>query len=720
MKNWRGDSTKVKRSKKKVAPLNGLLVNIALHMEVKELEEIAALCISDFQSDADSRAGWEMMHADWVAVYNQNDSPVNRPWTDSSDESIGLLTESCNSFQARAYKAFFPSRNPIAALAVGKQSEALQDRAKRVAKYLQWSLFTKDQTYKEEKNAMLLRVAIHGSDFSKTHFDPVLNKIVVRPVRAMDLYVPYSAGPMNIEDVPRKTELMQIALNDGRIRAKAGYFLAPVEPLVAGARRRPVQEQSDSDIGIQPSSSSESDDFGEVIEQHRDLDLDQDGIAEPYKVWVDLTAERVLRIEVRYEVDDLGRATNGRLPIEEYTHYRFLVNPDGFYGYGLGFLIGKTNIAVNKMLRQYVDATTLAIHGNLSGFISDELNISKGAVKLELGSFKTVSASAEMIQKGIKTMDFKYPGEGLMKAMGQLEARAQRLGSATDVLAGDIDKVMQPTTVQTMVEQGLMLFTAVQEFLLNSWSKELNKVYRLNSMYFRGEDWFVNVTPNGLEDSFIKEEDFRDDMMIMPVADPRLSSQQARSQRAQFLYDFSLKNPLIASDPAILLRVSRLLLREMDFDEVDQILPSDPKQLKPPTPDPKLQIEQMKQQGEQQRMQMESQNLQAQQQLAQTQAQTDATIAQAKVGSDAQLDQTKLQNEQQLATMRLQGEQQIASLKLQSERQLATEKMKFERELALEKLGWERELDKMKLASQERIGMAQAKAAAKAKTKAAA
>ena len=385
-RKWRGDNEKIRRKKRQA--LNALLVNIADSLSEQERESIAQVCLEDFRSDMESRTEWDAMHADWVAVYNQQDAPINRPWPNSSDESLGLLTEACNSFQSRAYKAFFASRMPVAAISTNPSVPGSSERAKRVSQFLQWSLFFKDQTYKEDKSAMLLRVAVHGSDFTKTYFDPVMNKIVTRAVRAEDLYVPYHIGPINIEDVHRKTELIHINLNEGRIRASEGYFLVPPEPMMIGALRSPIQEQNDRDNGIH-ASATQSEDMAQIIEQHCHLDLDGDGIAEPYKIWIDVTSEKLLRIEVRYEVDQTGRPLNGRLPIEEYTHYRFLVNPDGFYGYGLGFLLGKTNIAVNKLLRQFIDATTLSIHGNMSGFISEALNISKGPVKIELGSLKT-------------------------------------------------------------------------------------------------------------------------------------------------------------------------------------------------------------------------------------------------------------------------------------------------------------------------------------------
>ena len=698
-REWRGSNEKVGRKRRlktsaKVA--SGLLVNVAEALSPDERQEIAKLCLDDFMSDMASRADWDAQHADWLAVYNQTDGPESPPWQGSSDECLGLLTEACNSFQARAYKAFFPSRLPIAALPVGRQSPDSASRAKRVAKYLQWKLFVQDQNYKEDKSAMLLRVAVHGSDLTQTYFDPILNKVVVEPVRATDFYASYAPGPVSVEDLTRKTKLIHPSLNDCRIRAAAGYFLVPAEPMQIGALERLTQQQADSDGGVSL-QTSDSIDFCQVIEQHRDLDLDGDGIAEPYKVWVDVTSEELLRIEVRYEVDDRGLPVNGRLPIEEFTHYRFLVNPDGFYGYGLGFLIGKANIAINKMLRQFIDGTTLSIVGSMSGFISDNLDTGgAGPVKIEMGALKRVTASTDDIQRGIKTLDFKPPGDGLVRAISQLESRSQRIGSATDALAGDVQKVYQPTTMQTMVEQGLTLFTSVQDFLLNSWSKELMKVYRLNSLFFQGTESFPSVTPNGVEENWVTQADFADDMMIMPVADPRMGNKQERLQKAQFLFDHSTKNPLIASNPGILLKVTRRLYEEMEIDNIDELLPRSEQELPPPQPDPKIEALKAKVQADQQKVQIQAQSeqqkialeakrsqmhaqtiameSQAEIQIENQKAQAEITRENAKAQAEMALERERMQHERVMSTVAARQDAQIKAQKADADIKLAKKK----------------------------------------------
>ena len=87
------------------------LVNLAEQMDEKELREIASICVKEFNDDLDSRQEWEEMHARWLEIYYQNDTPETPPWDNSSEEALPVLAEAVNQFQSRSYKAFFPPRS---------------------------------------------------------------------------------------------------------------------------------------------------------------------------------------------------------------------------------------------------------------------------------------------------------------------------------------------------------------------------------------------------------------------------------------------------------------------------------------------------------------------------------------------------------------------------------------------------------------------------------
>lgn len=569
-----GDSEKVKVDKGIAASLEVRpeLINLAAKMDEDTKLAIAELALEEYQRDEDSRREWLQMHARWLNLYYQRDKAINPPWVGSSEEGIPLLTEACNQFQSRAYKSFFPNRFPVTAIPVGKFDAATLERADRVGKYMSWQMMVKDRQYKRDKAALLLGVGIHGSCFTKTYYDPLLRKNCVRNVRAEDLVVNYGIGQRRMDEVERKTEVIYMPVNQSRIYAQVGFFVEPAEAF-SGTDARPTTEANKRAEGV-TRPLTEEDGVARVLEQHRVLDLDGDGIAEPYIVWVCEQSRKLLRLAIRYEADQLGTPTAGKLPVEYYTHYQFLPNPEGFYGLGLGFLLEKPNSGINKLLRQFIDAATLANAGNLSGFISSNLATNKGEMKIELGKFTKVEASTDDIQKGIKTLSFTGPSPALAEAIQLLMSESKRLSTVTDVVTGDVDKVLQPTTVATLVDQSLQMFTSVQEFLLESWNDELAKVYKLNSKYLSDEEYAAIVGgPEGFSQLVVGAQDFLPDLRVLPIADPRSGSAQQRQQKAQFLWQFVTTNPLTMQNPLALLEASKRVLQAFEVEDIDKILP---------------------------------------------------------------------------------------------------------------------------------------------------
>jgi len=165
----------------------------------------------------------------------------------------------------------------------------------------------------------------------------------------------------------------------------------------------------------------------------------------------------------------------------------------------------------------------------------------------------------------------------------------------------------------------------------------------------------------------VTEEDFADDMLIMPVADPRMMNQQSRLQKAQFLFDFATKNPIVGNNPEVLLAVSRRLLEEMEIDGIDSILPRSVDELPPPAPDPKVVAEQAKVEVEQQKLQLEAQKAQQEVQIEVQKMQADQQMKQASMMGDQQLQQMRIDNERAMQELRIQNEAEIARMKQEFE-----------------------------------------------------
>ena len=557
------------------------LRNLAEDLNEDELGEIAKQALEDYRNDEESRLEWLSMHADWLRLYFQKDRPINAPWEGSSEESIPMLAEACNQFHARAFQAMFPNQSIIKAVPTGKPDEKSKQRAERVGTHMSWQLMVKDKTYKKNKDRLLLSTPLHGSTFTKTYYCPLRKRNITENVRATDLVVPYGTGPRDLEDIERKTHIIWMPVNKAKKLHKTGFFIDAPEAWEnpEQGEKNEADQAHDDVMGLREAAYGDGT-YVKILEQHRLWDLDDDEIAEPYIVWVDAASEKVLRVAIRYDTDEAGNPTDDKEPVEQFTHYPFLENPDGFYGLGFGHLIGQLNIAVNKLIRQTVDGGTLAGVGNMSGFVNKGISAKKGEVQLQLGKFITTESSVEDISRGIYQFKFPPPSPALTQIAELLMSRSDRLATVTEALTGQTDKVMQPTTILALIEQSLQVFSTVYERILGSWASELEKHFRLNRKHMDPEEFFGVLDITGaLKEASAGREDYTDDLQIRPLADPKMSTERQKLAKSDAEWEFANSNPLIVNSPMHYYQASIRRAEALGIEDPGELVPKPPVEL---------------------------------------------------------------------------------------------------------------------------------------------
>lgn len=593
-------------------------LNLAEFLDDDELDEIGELCFEEYVDDEASRQPWLERQTEWIKIYHQRDVPKNPPWRNSSKETLPILAEGCNLTHARLVRSFLSTPDVIHAVPIGKVDDATLARTDRVAAHMNFQVTVQDIHYFKNKDRLFQSIPLHGSHFTKTFRDPVNKRNVVENVRAVDLVVPYGVGPRNIEEVERTTQIIWKSQREANYLKKIGFFSACAEPFTGGDDSA-TQDAEDDASGQQQTGNKQESTQCKILEQHRYLDLDEDGIEEPYIVFFDAQTKKVLRISIRYEVaqDDVfdpnqmisgqldmgedgeplldqdtqkpvikkGDPTNFKKAICYYSHYPYLENPDGFYGLGLGHLVGSTNRACNKILRQSIDAGTLQVTG--IHFIDKRLGIKKGPMEIEPGKMISVEATGKEIKDSVHSVTLSGPSQPLIGLMDTLRERADRLAGSTEILTGSPDKVMQPTTVMAMIEQGLQPFTAVQQRIHSAWESELNKLYRLNSIYLDDEEYFAINDLNGVRPGTVGRADYAEDIRVRPIADIGSVTQQHKIAKAQVEFETCMKMKDIAEDPKSRYQAELRFLRALGTTDIDLLLPKPPAQppQAPPSPE---------------------------------------------------------------------------------------------------------------------------------------
>jgi len=548
------------------------LVNLAKYMAPADLDSLGERCYEEYKEDEQSRSEWLEKQEEWVKLYYGKLKPLDPPWEHASDDHIPILAEGCTQFHARAYKAFFANLNFVSSVPIGSIRQEDRDRAERVGKFMSWQLAVKDKAYKRRKDRLLRALPLHGSYFTKTFRDNLSRNIVVENVSPLDLVANYSCVGVDVEELERKTQCIYLPPRLGRYygsKATRNYFLNAPEEYTASEQSNPPREALKKIQGVQEPPSYLGGKPAKIIEQHRYLDLDNDGIEEPYIVWVDCANQKTLRVAIRWSWDRWERE-NIKTPLEYFTHYVYLENPDGFYGFGQGHLVGDINIAADKLLRQIVNAGTL--QNSRPGFATQQSGIKSGKNYVKMGQINKTNASAP-IKDHLMFLDHPGPSESLWRIMTMLTQRGDRLNMVTDMLTGQPEKVYQTGATGMLIEQGLMVFSAVQIRVHAAMEQELSKIFRLNGIYLDDEQYFVFNDGQTEEQLTIYREDFQDDLQVRPAFDPNQLTEKERKQQVMFEYEAALKSPIISSSVPHLTNATRRFFEGMGSTNLDEIVP---------------------------------------------------------------------------------------------------------------------------------------------------
>lgn len=412
-------------------------------------------------------------------------------------------------------------------------------RAERVAQHMSYQILDEMEGWEEDTDKLLHIMSIVGCEFRKTWFDRSLRLNCSQRVSAEHVVINYKAPSM--ERAPRVTEIQMVYPQEIRENVLAGLWLD--------------QEYGRAYVG-EGVAPQDDDAPHTVLEQHRWLDLDDDGYAEPYIVTLHKETRKVVRISARYDEDGI-KEKDGKIikiePVHYYTKYDFLPSTDGgIYGMGFGKLLYPINESVNTALNQLFDAGTLANSGG--GWIGQSVAPPGGVVRFKPGEWKPLRTAGTSLREALVPLDAPGPNPTSFALLGFLVEAGREIASVKDVLTGDVNaSTMQPTTLLALIEQGLQVFTAVYKRVHRALKSEFKKLYRLNRVYgaerseYRYGDEWREVT----------RQDYEKAAGVAPVSDPSMVSNMQRAARAQFLLNF-------AQDPLL----DRRKIYDRVFDEV--------------------------------------------------------------------------------------------------------------------------------------------------------
>ncbi len=222
------------------------------------------------------------------------------------------------------------------------------------------------------------------------------------------------------------------------------------------------------------------------------------------------------------------------IPINFFTHFICIPNPEGIYGFGIGSLLEGNNITADALASAIVDAAKLS--NTATGIRSRELKLRGGEFKIRPGEITEVDCLPSELKDAIHLIEWNPPEPQLRAQIADEKQEAEELSGASDILSGEVGGSNETaTTTQIRISQALQAISIQNKRYTRARTEEGRKLARLNSVYLGDDEYFSVIDPfhsMPVTDEQIGRADYLEDTNITVTADPRMASQPQRFQEA--------------------------------------------------------------------------------------------------------------------------------------------------------------------------------------------
>lgn len=536
--------------------------NLAEVLEDRVLSDIASDLIGLYKEDRSGRQEWEDAYTDGLDLLGVKYQEREEPFRGASGVTHPVIAEAITQFQAQAYKELLPSSGPVRTQVMGAATPEVAAQAQRIQEFMNYQITHVMDEYDPEMDRLLFYLPLAGSAFKKIYYDEILGRAVSRFVPADDLIVPYNAT--DLASASRVVHVIRMSSNDVR-KFQAGGFYREIE-LQPYETADEVRSKERELSGIQKTTDDED---CTLLEIHTELDLpgfehvsplddEETGIKLPYIVTIDEGSSKVLSIRRNWkEGDDLFRK------IQYFAHYKFLPGL-GFYGFGLLHMIGGLGRSATSILRQLIDAGTLA---NLpAGFKARGIRIRDADEPLSPGEFRDIDVPGGALKDSIIPLPYKEPSQTLMTLLSFVVDAGRRFAAIADLQVGDGNQNAAVGTTVALLERGSKVMSAIHKRLYYAQKQEFRMLARVFAESLPPEYpysvWGADAT--------IKQADFDERVDVIPVSDPNIFSMSQRLALAQTQLQLAQSNPQMHN----LYEAYRRIYEAIGVQNIESLLPA--------------------------------------------------------------------------------------------------------------------------------------------------
>jgi hypothetical protein len=528
--------------------------NLAEYMDEKALGLVSGDLLESYDADVRSRKEWSKTYTKGLKLMGLGFEDRTFPWQGASGVFHPMLTEAVIRAQSQMMLEMFPASGPVKGKIVGKETPEKIKQHLRVEHDMNYQLTEVMYEYRNDTEQLLFNLPLAGSAFRKVYYDPTIGRTVACFVPAEDYIVNYGAS--DLRTAARATHRMKRPLNDIYKLQSVGFYrdvdLPDTVPEYSDI------ENAEAKIGDQQ-PTIEQDERHTILEMYVDYDMpgyeDEDGVALPYIVSIDKGSGIILSIYRNWDEGDQYRKK-----IMHTTHYKYMPGP-GFYGLGLIHIIGGLAKSATSVLRQLIDAGTLA---NLpAGLKSRGLRIKGDDSPIKPGEFRDVDVPGGAIKDNITFLPYKEPSTVLYQLLTGLIDEGRRLASVADLKISDMNSQAPVGTTLAIIERSMKVMSAVQARVHAALKEELRIVARTIRDFGNAEYEYE------VDEGATRTEDYDDRIDIIPVSDPNASTMAQRIMQYQAALQLSQQAPHLYDLPEL----HRQMINALGLKDAEKLLP---------------------------------------------------------------------------------------------------------------------------------------------------
>ena len=533
--------------------------NLAEVIDEKELVSIISELVSDYEDDLSSRKDWMQTYVDGLQLLGLKIEERTDPWPGACGVYHPLLSEALVKFQAETMMSTFPAGGPVKTQIIGKETPDKKDKGQRVQDDMNYQLTDVMTEFRPEHERMVWGLGLSGNAFKKVYFDPNLERQTSIYVQADDIVVPYGAS--NIETAERVTHVMRKTENDLRKLQVSGFY-CDIELGEPNNELDEVEKKIAEKMGFRATSDNRY----KLLEMNVNLDLpgyehtddngEPTGIALPYIVTIEKGSMKCLAIRRNWRPED--KKHNKR---QHFVHYGY-VPGFGFYCFGLIHLVGAFAKSGTSILRQLVDAGTLA---NLpGGFKTRGLRVKGDDTPIAPAEWRDVDVPSGVIKDNIMPLPYKEPSQVLAALLDKIVEEGRRFASAADLKVTDMSANAPVGTTLALLERQLKVMSAVQARIHYSFKQELKLLRDIIRDYTPDE-----YTYDPEEGTRKAKQDDYDAVEVIPVSDPNASTMAQKVVQYQAAIQLAQMAPQIYDLP----QLHRQMLDVLGIKNAQKLVP---------------------------------------------------------------------------------------------------------------------------------------------------